>query len=473
MKKKKYTMFEDFEIRGHWWSPSNPDVVIAGNLYYSSDEIRLELFGTLSDPISDINRYDLILGQTERGNITLQSGFIANLTLGRYNSSILVFRKLIIGKHFTKTEDIKFHSLYVNYTHLEEWMSHNPFTDDIVLEENKLTQAGLTYAYPPIFEARIESLKSTIKASYNFTANREKHIRRIFEHTSSLNIIPDTEQNIDWFLDVTQELQYLLTFLMNRPISVKRIIAKGDIVNEERNVRESIEIFIKPATEKEGAEIDANESFLSLNLIEEKIAEILSAWFNDEEIKPPRNILMRILYSKAVDGETTFLDYSKAIESFHRNTSGDAGKFMDDDGYKLIKDSMINAIPEGTDINLINKLKSTLDYAHHFGFRRRVKELLLGLPQELKDIMFESPKKLKNVPVDITNTRDYYTHLGELPSYYYKGWELLFTNQRLYAVLFYRISQRLNIKDDIIFSVIKNNDNLMYWLKTAKSELKN
>jgi ApeA N-terminal domain 1 len=473
---KKFSIYDEFEIRGYWFLPSNPENQIAGILKYGLDGIDLQLFGTFTEKgiyVGETDKFDIVLGITEEGEITLHDGFQIRMKMTRITSTQLTFNKMLIGKHFSKKEEMQFHSADINYSNLEDWMGHNPFSDDLVMEEGKLTQAGMTYTFPSVFEAEVESIGATIKAGYRFNTSSELYRKKTFEHTSSLRIFPDDSQGLEWFLNITSELQNMLTLLMDRPVYPKRIIAKGGLLNKEKDIREKIEIFILPMREFQEKNIRLTDRYISFHLIKDNITTVLSNWFADEEMKSSRRIFLRNLYSESLDWENKFLDYAKSIESFHRDTSGDAGKFVPDETYKPIKQQMIEAVPADIDNNLKQKLNSTLKYAHHFGFERRVRETLVQLPAALRDLMFEDARKLKAFAGDVTKTRDYYTHIGEVPDYYYKEWGLFFANKRMHTVLYYQFCNRLGIGKDILDTVIMQNDSLVQWLKTAKQELQN
>lgn len=473
---KKLSIYNQFEIRGYWWLPSTPEHAIAGILNFSMEGINLELFGVLTKGDTSSNgtdKFDVVLGKTEEGNITLHDGFQTKMNMSDIMSTQLTFNRMFIGKHFTSKQEICFHSAYVNFSYLEQWMGHQPFSDEHVMEEGKLTKAGMTYTFPPVFEAAIDSINATIKAGYHFNTSGEMYKKKTYEHTSSLHIIPHEIQGLDWFLNITHELQDMLTLLMNRPVFPKRITAKGNLINTENNVRETIEIFILPMREFQEKSMRLTDRYISYHMIKENIADILSNWFSDKAMRSSRKIFLRNVYAEGRDRENEFLNYAKSMESFHRDTLDDQGKFMTDEAYEPIKQQMIDAIPEGTNQNLKQKLTSTLKYAHHFGFQRRIREILLQLPSQLENIMFKDGKKLKAFAGDVTNTRNYYTHIGDVPNYYFKEWSLYLANKRMHTVLFYHLCKRLCINDDIVCTVILQNDGLVQWLQNAKHELEN
>lgn len=111
-------MMNDFEIKGNWWLPEQPDVKIPGILkFVSTTSINIELHGCLSHAKStELITMSIIHGQSGEGkDITLYDCFETNC--GAESSSI-VANHVFIGKLFNKPEDIKFSSIRVSYEHL-------------------------------------------------------------------------------------------------------------------------------------------------------------------------------------------------------------------------------------------------------------------------------------------------------------------------------------------------------------------
>lgn len=473
---KNLGIYDHFEIRGYWWLPSHPEHQIAGILNFGLEGINLELFGTLTKGNlfeEQTDKFNFVLGRTEEGDITLLNGYQTKMKMSEIMSTQLTFNQMLIGKHFVNKEEMHFHSAYINYSYMEEWMGHHPFSEEHVTEEGILTQAGMTYTFPPVFEAVVEPIGATIKAGYHFNTSGEMYKKKTYEHSGSLNVIPNEKQGLDWFLDITEELQNMMTLFMNRPVYPKRITAKGEFINEKLNLREKIQIFVLPIRDFQEKSIRLSDRYITYHLIKDDIENILTNWFGDKGIKSSLRIFLRNVYSLNLDWENQFLDYAKSIESFHRDINGDEGKFVTDEAYKTIKQKMVESIPDDTDKDLKNKLVATLKYAHHYGFQIRVRETLLQLHSDLQSVMFDDVKKLKGFAVDVTNTRDYYTHIGEVPDYYFKEWTLYFANKRMHTILFYHLCKRLGIVDDILLPVILQNDWLVNWLENAKQELQN
>lgn len=475
VKSKSFTMYDEFELRGYWRIPEEPTKEIAGILTYNLDGINLELFGEFKGEEraqgNELSKYQLVLGRTEDGDdVTLCDGFQTKFKLSGYITTKLTFNKMLIGKSFTSVDSIKFHSLSINYAYLEEWMRHHPFEDQIESNEGVMTKLETTYKFPPVFEAYIHSKETNVKAGYNFNTSGEMYKSKIFQHTGTLEIVPSTLKGLDWYLNFSRELQDLLTFLMNRATFPKKIIAKGGLLYEGEKIREKIYIFTLPEKDFKETRVKHSELFIHYGIIKDSIKDILNNWFENPSYSS-RKIYLRNLYNNKVNWETKFLNYAKAIESFHRDTAGEVGQFLKDVDYEVIKATMIEALPADINQDLKNKLSSTLKYAHHHGFERRVRDTFKGMKQEMVNLVFSDNSQLKIFATDIRKTRDYYTHYGDKPDYYFKEWALYFANVRIQIILLYHFCKKLGIDERIVLHCINEDYNLLYRLTSAKKEL--
>ncbi len=130
------TLFDEFEVRGAFWIPSNPDRRLAGTLKYSSREgIALHLFGAFHElqGFSDEAHFQeaVILGVAEGKAYTLYKNYrkSGNFTIGGHGivTSIYETLYLFVGEHFQTLEQISGSKLRVNYTNLERWLARVPF----------------------------------------------------------------------------------------------------------------------------------------------------------------------------------------------------------------------------------------------------------------------------------------------------------------------------------------------------------
>ncbi|MBJ8128900.1 HEPN domain-containing protein [Bacillus cereus group sp. N3] len=470
-KTKDLTMNDEFELRGNWWIPGTPECTVGGILNYDSNSINLQLLGCLDDH-DDAYKYDIIQGITEEGEpITLCDGFLSKWNQsGIVRTQTFTFNKFILGKHFDSFDEIEFHSLSISYSSLEDWLSFSPFKKSTEHENNKLTKATLSYEFPPTFEAYIKSKKTKIKTGCTFSSSGNLHKSHGYTHKATIDILPDEPMDLEWFFSMSHEIKDFLTLLSNRAIYPKQLKAKGNIINEKYKIRESFTIFslyYKKTIEKE---IKPFEMCINFQMIKEDWENILNHWFTDPSYSS-RKIYLQNLYDTEKTWETAYLDYAKALESLHRDTTGEVGQFLPDEVYEPLKNKMIESIQQGdmckdTFNSLKNKLTSALKYAHHYGFERRIRDTFKGVDAQIKDIIFPNGiSQLKTFSSNITTTRDYYTHYGEKPTYYFKDFDLYFVNSKLHIVLFYYFCTRLGINKELISQLLARDHDLLYRLK--------
>ncbi|PFA47903.1 hypothetical protein CN391_25895 [Bacillus anthracis] len=215
---------------------------------------------------------------------------------------------------------------------------------------------------------------------------------------------------------------------------------------------------------------------LNYKSIQDNLETILNNWFTDPSYSS-RKIYLRNFYAKAIDQESKFLNYAKALESFHRDTHLVSGQFIPDEIYTPIKEKMLNSIQQGnidkeTFNNFKSKMGNVLKYAHHFGFERRIRDMFKDTDKRIQDIIFSNGlRQLKDFSRNVTVTRDYYMHYGEIPDYYSKGLDLYFANEKLHMILYYYFCKNLGVEDDIIWHAINNDFILKRRLKTKTEKL--
>lgn len=126
-----HTLFGDFEYSGHWWLPDDLENKVAGTVRFDGDRgIELELLEPFREPpgAADASRPKLILGlATDRTPITLYQTLQTGPIVPGLQNPTFHANYAFLGNHFFSREDIRFSSLSVNFTYLEEWMGHATF----------------------------------------------------------------------------------------------------------------------------------------------------------------------------------------------------------------------------------------------------------------------------------------------------------------------------------------------------------
>lgn len=128
-------MFEDYECEGEWWLPSNPTKKLYGKLTFSKETWpKLELNGVLEEysvlTVFDFSinampfKHEIILGLSKKGeNVTAVNCQGYPSLLNGFDSSTFTVSKIFVGLHFEKEEDIKFNSLTISFSFLDQWVN--------------------------------------------------------------------------------------------------------------------------------------------------------------------------------------------------------------------------------------------------------------------------------------------------------------------------------------------------------------
>lgn len=458
MSKKNITMYDEFEFRGYWFIPSKPDERIAGILKFSMDGIDLELFGAFGDDPFGIeeNNFDIVLGDCEE-EITLLNGFQTKFNMSRLISSEYTFNKMIVGEHFSNIDDIQFDSLSVNFSYIEEWMSYNPFDDVREFDsenKTKITKIGTSYSFPPVFTTDIPSIQAKIKADYRFNTRGERYKSKTIQHSGFLSISPYEKQSLDWYLNKVGSLQDFLSLIIDFPIFPLRMNTKGDVIYEEHNIRKSLSIFILPMSEYLERKFKPSDIFIKLPQIESLIEELLIKWFDNEK-NPALRLYLDNIYSNANNFSLLFVNYTKALESFHRITSGHNSKYVNDEDYEEIKEGIINSLPADINKELKNSIENSLKYSHNFGFRRRIKELTRQIDEKTLKIILGEVKvnSFSNLVVD---NRNYYTHYDQKSDNILTDWGLASLNSKTKVIMLYHLLKMIGINDEDFYEAIVN-----------------
>jgi hypothetical protein len=98
----------------------------------------------------------------------------------------------------------------------------------------------------------------------------------------------------------------------------------------------------------------------------------------------------------------------QALEGLHRALF--AGTYMDDNDYESVKKTLGDAIPAGLSPDHKDTLRSRIRYGNQISLRKRLDELVKGLPEEIGTIILGGEG---SVPRNWIDTRNYYTHWDE------------------------------------------------------------
>jgi hypothetical protein len=471
-----HNLFDDFELSGFWWLPTNPDNQVPGVLRYSAgDRMTLELFGSLQawpDTSHGDSDTDIILGLAEGTRIlTLQKLIRTNAkSTGKdkvYRSSYIAHR-LFEGKHFASAEDIKFSSISISYTSLEDWVTDCPYNlTDEADTSSEIMKFTVSHLVPyPLFESRIGSLNSKICGALRF--EHSIGIRTLnWESTGYIEIIPDEPASFEWFWQVHSDIRNLLTLFMNEPTYAKKIEAAGVSVEvlPDRVVRERISVYVLNSSGASKREIHPADMLLIFPTIKDSFPKILDGWFSKAEaLRPVHTLFFGSMYFSSMFPRFHFLNLIQAVETYHRDMR--AGEYLSKTEFEPIRQVIVQAIPEGVPRDFRDSLKNKIGFGYEYALRKRIHGLLKELEDQTVQLL---TKKVNDFVGSMVDTRNYFTHYPpELKKTAFSGDELHYANYKLRVLLIILLLKEAGLEETLIRKAICGNNELVYGLSEGR-----
>jgi len=332
-------IFESFIIKGYWWLPNNDNQKVPGILKVSPDSIILELFGSFKT-VKDfgLKSYEIILGQDiDDNDITLfQTNEIRDYEPFLKGTDLSV-RYVFLGKHFKQKRDIKFSSVSINFTYIEDWLSQKPLRDKVKYKEGyKAEEYLIRFTPPENYKVKIKSINSTLKIIY-ILKTVDATIQNItFQYSSKFILTSEQPQNFDWYKKNIDILINFLILVIGYPIEKKSYKA---YVNEKLN--EEIVIYERPSLRpKIRDKILSDYMLFSFPQLENEFENILNIWFDlSSKFENVFKLFFETFYESVIKPNIYFLSLYLSLEGYIKQ------KFNINKGIKYKIDKLLNNKP--------------------------------------------------------------------------------------------------------------------------------
>lgn len=422
-------MIEKFEYKGVWWLPDNPEKQISGTLMFVPGEgAVLDLVGSFNGSFVEIKSTncikrvwtgkpfepEIILGTSSNGkSITLHKCVETKRldSSSGFPTSSFYANIVFIGWHFTKPEELKFKSFFVNYPYFEEWSKIGVFSYRRESEE-KSKQYEVKYEVPEPVKAKIDNFKISFDHNLNVSGDWIREVN--LKHTTFIKIEPEDELYFEEYQSILYHLQNFLSLATTRvicPLSIeattehyKRVstFSKGKVHHPH------IEIFYNVIGKVDLSEkLNYYDMLFTFEDISGQFETYLQNWFDKAELlKPVYGLFFGTLYKPSMYLEVQFLSLIQAVESYHRRRFG--GKYLSDEDYKEVCDTLVNAIPDSVEGGFKDSLKSRIRYGNEFSLRTRLRRLFDS--DEYQEILSEFAENKNAFIGEVVDTRNYLTH---------------------------------------------------------------
>ena len=417
-------MKDIFQLDGYWWLPNKTKNQVFGQLNFTpGDKLNLKLQGVLNAPPDKmfIHPHDFIEPNVIQGSeatkgtdLTLykcrQIGHSTTMT-GLHTTSFMAMA-LFKGVHFWDDNDVKFETLSVRFSNLEEWAQRQPINTENVEGDGR--KRIIRYEHPKPVNAVLDNWK--IKVNFygpNETENSSNKVSLSYE--ARIDIIPQQEVGFEEFLIIIRRLQNFFSLAMGfptYPVSITgRSNANKEVMENGNEYLTPIEIYyLVPWWPEEIKEHRFFRMLFTLPTIEENSTQFLQNWMDKfDQIEPAINLYFSVLYNPNSYAEVKYLSLAQAVETFHHRIFG--GKYLDDEKYQTnIYEQLVSKIPTDLDEDFKTSLTNRLKYGNEFSLRKRLREIIRSA-DDILDFSFVTSGKERNFFISkAVDTRNYWTH---------------------------------------------------------------
>jgi len=408
-----------FTVDGVWWLPERPSVKVPGTLLVEGGrDTRLKLFGVLGDPIpnssSGLRRFPIILGISDREEPctlanTCEMGRSAEPSRQTVPTTELSTNRLYIGKHFPAASDVRFTSVDVGFTNLERWVGWGPFKGffpasgiELRIEQPDLCRSVLDF----VDSARSATLSIWSRVSATISLSEFGADYKVY-----LRVTPSAPSTLEWFLDYLFDARNLFTLLIGSPVYIETMTGFGDQVEYAPDVKrpEDVSIYFNMMPRPKTDPASPNDMPVRFESIRERAGEVFQAWFsNAQRLRLVCELFFGAQYKPQMYAESKFLNYTQALEVFHRVTRPRI--YVPDEEYERYRQALEAAIPAEVPRRLRDKLETTLRYGNQCTLRDALRALIDSLEAYSRQRIAKNLKTFVNKVVD---TRNYLTHGDE------------------------------------------------------------
>jgi hypothetical protein len=195
--------------------------------------------------------------------------------------------------------------------------------------------------------------------------------------------------------------------------------------------------------------------------IKDIVPECVKNWFRLEiSLRPVYDLYFAVLNSSSLYAYHQFLNFTQALESFHRRTMG--GYYVENENEFIanIFCPLVDAIPSVTNNDHKNAIISRLRFANEFSQRVRLKELMRRC-EPVMALYVDDPNEFIGRVVE---TRNYLTHFNKdaKMNLIFAGNELYYAAQRLKILLESCLLLEMGFPIELILKIYRRNGRLSY-----------
>jgi hypothetical protein len=406
-------LLDRFEYKGYWWAPGRSNDRVPGTLSYDpTNGLHLELLGHLT-PLEQLGSYNraetgLIYGFTMTGRaVTLHGNFPLSFQLRARGIATERFysRAAFLGEHIPEPETATFSSCAFRFSNLEEWLSAQPFSVNVV-STRPPHALDVAFRAPPETRYVLQHPVAELKPASSFRTHDERPRHYGITVQSWLVLAPGMARPLAWYTEAIAKLRNLIALCFGAPVYIEGVTLLGPDSTAEQD-RFRAEVLYAQSPSPPGGPARLPTEPISLRDFGDAAADVINAWFRIyDAIEPALNLFFAVLFGKSLYIDVKFLLLTQAMEALHRSTR--QSLYVCQSRYDDIRARIEGAIPSEAPKELRDRIRGILQWGNEYSFRRRLAELDSGPLTKMGVARIN--KHMRNKIVD---TRNYYTHHSE------------------------------------------------------------
>ncbi len=436
-------MVEQFECKGRWKIPGE-ETWYNGTLQFSPESgTTLEIFGTFNSGLLNRETKTIILGETNKGDITLvdnyykttRHSFESDVTIGIYKPNFI-----IVGHHFESFESIQFQKITFKTFNLFEWFDISGLNHSI-----KKTTFSVEYSKPPQLSFEyFDGCKGVIDFHYSASLEGIANKTEIEEACSVTFEYAEKRKFKDILMDVYTFNGFVtfVTFEQSYPLS----ISFSDIEYIKEGKPKTIKCsYDNPTYGTQYKPRRKGEHLIDYSDIKDDFSSLIKNWYKrNQEIKPVFSLMLYSFKDKLKFSEDKFMDIVRAVETFHRRTTN-CTKMPKEEFESMVQRIYSKVDPK--DKQWLVK-QNAFTYQNEFSLKNRLLDLFARYPSSYLE---DKTPNIKRFCVQVVDSRNYYTHYNaDKESNALKGKELFELNQNLKALLITCICKDIGLNDSLL-----------------------
>ena len=333
--KSKMRVDKPFSVDGYFWLPSDENNKLYGTLTVEDGgKVELEILGSFNKSLVDCSNDDReierIVGETEKGYVTLEKCFAitSKFNIGGGISKNRIHVSILYHKiRYEKDEVILFDTFSFTVDGLNEWLNIRKIKSDTTTDSYTITNDKVEN-----FEYML-----TDKMKLNFQimiTGHTAHYEASIKQYAKIELISDEKKSLNDFIKVANKIVKFLSFAIDESINIKNIkVTNSEIFRECSGKKHPVKIKVYSQIMnffKDTPEIKFHTMLFQYTDIQESFEEKINSWVDAYKvIEPALNLFFSVRYNPSQYVESEFLSLAQAFETYHRQLYGTNKNFKE------------------------------------------------------------------------------------------------------------------------------------------------